>query len=299
MAVSLLLLASHLWCLGAAATGTGEKELLSTPACAVHTDADIGDGPGRCPAATASEEEAPAGPSQRPCTIARVDGMDARTFWTTYAGRQTVIMTGISNNSAFAAASRLPALVRDYGHREVVLASANTFSHDRRTMAFSEYINNHVVGKTVGPESLANDTWYFFGDHRNSEWAELFDLYAMPAVAIGSRLSFGVGADRSGVPFHFHGPGFSEVFHGHKHWLLYPNDGRMPEFDSGLSAIQWMTQVYPSLREEEKPLECTIGPGEVLYFPNGWYHATLNLGASVFMSTFTDERLHVDTFDSP
>ena len=38
--------------------------------------------------------------------------------------------------------------------------------------------------------------------------------------------------------------------------------------------------------------ECTIGPGEVLYFPSMWMHATLNLDAyNVFMSLFIDPQL--------
>ena len=34
--------------------------------------------------------------------------------------------------------------------------------------------------------------------------------------------------------------------------------------------------------------ECTIVPGDILYFPSGWYHATLNLNScTAFVSTFT------------
>jgi hypothetical protein len=38
------------------------------------------------------------------------------------------------------------------------------------------------------------------------------------------------------------------------------------------------------------PYECTIKPGELIYFPAQWYHSTLNLDKyTTFMSTFTDE----------
>ena len=38
--------------------------------------------------------------------------------------------------------------------------------------------------------------------------------------------------------------------------------------------------------------ECTIQPGEILYFPPMWMHATLNLDAyNVFMSLFIDPQL--------
>jgi hypothetical protein len=39
------------------------------------------------------------------------------------------------------------------------------------------------------------------------------------------------------------------------------------------------------------PLECTLEPGEAIYFPTGWWHATLNLDPyNVFASVFTHER---------
>ena len=33
-------------------------------------------------------------------------------------------------------------------------------------------------------------------------------------------------------------------------------------------------------------LDCTLGPGELLYIPLNWHHSTLNIGDSVFMSSF-------------
>eukprot|EP00758_Cryptobia_borreli_P004821 Tbor_TRINITY_DN4598_c0_g2::TRINITY_DN4598_c0_g2_i2::g.15763::m.15763 len=36
----------------------------------------------------------------------------------------------------------------------------------------------------------------------------------------------------------------------------------------------------------DKFFDCTLGVGELLYIPTRWHHATLNIGESVFMSTF-------------
>ena len=39
-------------------------------------------------------------------------------------------------------------------------------------------------------------------------------------------------------------------------------------------------------------LECVTGPGEMLYFPSSWMHATLNVDEyNVFMSLFLDFQL--------
>ena len=40
-----------------------------------------------------------------------------------------------------------------------------------------------------------------------------------------------------------------------------------------------------------KPLECTLNPGDLIYFPDGWHHATINLDTyTVFVSAFTTEH---------
>jgi len=126
------------------------------------------------------------------------------------------------------------------------------------------------------------------------------------------RYSFGVGGHRSGVPFHFHGSALAEVMHGRKRWFLYPPvdeaaastaspfssttaasdpDLPFPAFRPSLTQLQWLHQLYPTLSTVDRPLQCTLHPGELIYIPSRWYHATLNLGAvSVFVSSFVDDQ---------
>jgi dTDP-4-dehydrorhamnose 3,5-epimerase-like enzyme len=33
---------------------------------------------------------------------------------------------------------------------------------------------------------------------------------------------------------------------------------------------------------------CTVAEGEAIYFPDGWWHATLNLDETVFISSFVN-----------
>ncbi|XP_066053866.1 jmjC domain-containing protein 8 isoform X2 [Chamaea fasciata] len=68
-------------------------------------------------------------------------------------------------------------------------------------------------------------------------------------------------------------------------WFLYPPD-KTPHFHPNETTLAWLQHTYPTLPPAQRPLECTLRPGEVLYFPDRWWHATLNLDTSVFISTF-------------
>lgn len=112
-----------------------------------------------------------------------------------------------------------------------------------------------------------------------------------PVAKRAVALSFGVGWSGSGVSWHVHGAGYSEVLWGRKRWLLYPpsagRDWLPPGFDPNASTASWVEQVLPRLPAQERPLDCVIGPGEVLYFPSQWAHATLNLSPfTAFVSSF-------------
>jgi oxalate decarboxylase/phosphoglucose isomerase-like protein (cupin superfamily) len=48
--------------------------------------------------------------------------------------------------------------------------------------------------------------------------------------------------------------------------------------------VLWVTQVYPCLREGERPLEVVQHPGETIFVPAGWWHCVLNLETSVALT---------------
>lgn len=141
-------------------------------------------------------------------------------------------------------------------------------------------------------------------------------------------LAFGIGNIGSGVQWHIHGPGFSETIHGKKHWVLYPpecepnydlNFASRHWMEYSYSTLEdlttneiqyqkrnheefwqrWITrpeqqqqtpppQVEVGCYSRRKPWECTVHEGEVIYFPNLWHHATINLEKyTVFVSSFT------------
>lgn len=107
-----------------------------------------------------------------------------------------------------------------------------------------------------------------------------------------------------GVQWHVHGPGFSEVYHGRKRWMLYrPEYYHAIEFDPDQTALQWLLDTNKSnLFGPSKlapPICCTINPKEVLYFPPMWPHAILNIGETVSSDGSFLFSKHLQTISLP
>uniref|UniRef100_A0A3Q2XMF9 Jumonji domain containing 8 n=1 Tax=Hippocampus comes TaxID=109280 RepID=A0A3Q2XMF9_HIPCM len=203
-----------------------------------------------------------------------------------YAYSTPVVITGLTDNTKFRSLCSKWNLLTTYGDRQVRLSTANTYSYTKVDMSFRDYVDDLL--RPQSPDVLGSDTLYMFGDNNLSEWRSLLDVYEPPAFLLPGThraFSFGIAGPGTGVPFHWHGPGFSEVIYGRKRWFLYPPD-EGPPFHPNMSTLSWLRDVYPGLPPHQAPLQCTIRPGQVLYFPDRWWHATLNLDTSIFISTF-------------
>ena len=235
-----------------------------------------------------------------PCSVPQEPAdLTSAAFNSYYREKMPVVIVNATQTSGarFRALTTLESLTEQFGQLEVTLSSANAHSYGRRRALISEYVQS-MHGLSWHDKS-ADGLFYFFGEH-GPELQPLLSQYALPRfadslswAAVGARgsasahppaLSFGVAADGSGVPFHFHNDGFSEVMHGAKRWLLYPS--KPPRYDVNATSTQWLERVYPNLTRQERPYDCTIEPGDLLYFPSDWYHAIVNVGVTVFMSTF-------------
>ena len=85
----------------------------------------------------------------------------------------------------------------------------------------------------------------------------------------------------SGVAYHAHGAAINVMAFGAKRWFLQP-----PGWSAGptwrrladpwLSTVEYLANVHPHLPPEEAPIECMQRPGEVVFVPAGWQHATVN-----------------------
>jgi hypothetical protein len=275
------------------------------------------------------------------CNIDKVSLLSLDKFERVYNRKKPVIVQGGEDSNAhFRKMVQKENLLADFGKIEVMLGSANAYTKGVRKATLSEYVHN------IRPHDLSKSgkaTEYLFGNTHGPEWDTLLKHYTHPPLERASgdytTLSYGMGGKFSGVPFHGHGPGWSEVLIGAKHWFLYPPKVPPPEFDPDQAQVAWYRDVYPRVHalpsnisasantpsfgvrmqgappisyggareritqkakgnedgevDDEEPLplplhECTIGPGDLLYFPAHWQHATLNLGDyNVFVSAFT------------
>uniref|UniRef100_A0A914V3K6 JmjC domain-containing protein n=1 Tax=Plectus sambesii TaxID=2011161 RepID=A0A914V3K6_9BILA len=222
-----------------------------------------------------------------PCNIEREDAgsLTQDQFESRYAYTVPVILTNF-DNSRFRELTARETILAEWGDKEVHLNSANTYSYRRVPTTFATYINDYLKPQSL--DKLGNETLYLFGDIDQKVWKPLLKQYIQPPWKVPghtSALSFGIAGAGTGVPFHFHGPGFAEVIYGRKRWFLYPYDER-PEFNPDNTTLEWFLHDYPKLVGDLKPFECVLQPGEVIYFPDRWWHATLNCETSIFISTF-------------
>ncbi|XP_042208970.1 jmjC domain-containing protein 8-like [Homarus americanus] len=222
-----------------------------------------------------------------PCNIVVQDGsLTQEEFLERYAYSEPVVIKGASHNQLFQSRTRHTALLERYGHMTIRLSSANSYSYAKRDISFRDYCDHHLHPQQL--TTLGNETFYFFGDNNGDEWQDILDLYQHPPYYLPYHLpalSFGLAGPGTGVPFHFHGPGFAETIWGRKRWFMYPPDVN-PNFHPNRTTLQWLIEDYPKMKDDPNLYECTLLPGEIIYFPDKWWHATLNLDSSVFISTF-------------
>eukprot|EP01134_Creolimax_fragrantissima_P005309 CFRG5309T1 len=223
------------------------------------------------------------------CTIPREENISTQRFMSEYVSpEKPVIITKSTDNADFLAMTTKAALLKYMGNAAIILSSANAHSYEKRIDVLERYISQNMDPQSI--DTSADNIMYMFGDNYSPGWAEFLTSYQRPPYlnsdVIGS-ISFGMGGDGSGVPFHRHGAVFAEVLHGHKRWYLYPKGStEPPKSHPNRTTLLWTLEHYPTLAKHELPMECVLGANEVLYIPNEWWHATLNLAQSVFISVF-------------
>ncbi|XP_072457561.1 jmjC domain-containing protein 8 isoform X3 [Notamacropus eugenii] len=198
------------------------------------------------------------------CTVDRRANLTYAEFIHQYAFSKPVILQRLTNNTLFQDLCSKEKLLAEFGDFRIRLSTANTYSYQKVDLSFQDYVEQLL--QPQDPNSLGNDTLYFFGDNNFTEWGRLFQHYSPPPFRLlgtTEAYSFGIAGAGSGVPFHWHGPGYSEVIFGRKRWFLYPPE-KTPDFHPNKTTLAWLRDTYPALPITERPLQCTVQAGAVL-----------------------------------
>lgn len=173
------------------------------------------------------------------------------------------VFQNLSRNVALSTMVSRQNLISRFGNVPVKLTSSNSYSHGDEAMTMAEYIFQHVdqdVHTTGSNESL-----YLFGNNYDGVFNTMAKLYEVPPCKFCEKAgakTMGMGGKNSGVSFHFHGPGFSEVVIGAKQWFLFPPTvNPVPGFHPNMTMKQWASDIFPTLSENDNVYQCVIHPG--------------------------------------
>jgi len=220
-----------------------------------------------------------------------------------FENQQPVILTGGSRRDQiknFQEICSIETLTKRYHNVTITASAGDQYSSGSKAMTFGYFSEKYLHQRHS--QSKANKIYYLFGGNQEV-WEDLFPHYPTTEIhtlAAEERLrnsdrqipsdprdmfafSFGIGGDRSGVPLHEHFHVLNEVIHGKKHMLLYP-PGSETGLEWDMTSANWYRDVYPTLTN--KPMECILEPGDAVYIPDYWMHATINYGITVFMAVF-------------
>lgn len=101
-----------------------------------------------------------------------------------------------------------------------------------------------------------------------------FHDYHAQVISFGKR-----NQQFSGPAFHAHLRSASELLQGRKHWVIFP-PGQVPAngFNPFENLADWRERVYPTLTgADAEPIEVIQEAGQVVFIPEGWYHAAQTL----------------------
>lgn len=99
---------------------------------------------------------------------------------------------------------------------------------------------------------------------------------SIPAWMRCSMVVVSTGPGGSGVAFHKHGTAWLALQQGRKRWWLYPPQGPPKEaYDAvALCPASQLPEVISHLSPKHRPIEILQQPGDVVFVPALWWHAT-------------------------
>jgi len=93
--------------------------------------------------------------------------------------------------------------------------------------------------------------------------------------------NFLLGPRGSGLPFHQHTQTWQGLAFGRKGWYVVPSDRMSASLDELVGTFAYPVRAWHDkvkhLPVGQRPLYCEQNPGEIIWIPDRWWHATINL----------------------
>lgn len=235
--------------------------------------------------------------------LARLEAPDAETFARDWlARREPVVLTGLTRGWAPPSIWTPDAMGARWGNARVVAAelARGTLRDDPHQGVLFRRIALRTFTASLGTSGSARHyvmapTWNF---------PPLFqETYRVPPYCAGAphlRAKVWLGKGGTVTPLHRDVPHNLHVhLHGRKRWLLFPPGTRgmyprglfsgMPNF-SCVDPERPDAAAHPRFGRVPARL-ATLGPGETLFIPHGWWHHTRSLDDAVAMNFWWGGRL--------
>lgn len=175
--------------------------------------------------------------------------------------------------------------IKEYGKlnfKEVVVPYAESFGYsDGTNMStnLQKFIAKMDRISQMGANEYPSQPSYIFEPIKDD--SPLLSDFTIPSILDPelthismSQLQFYIGPALSGAPGHFHRSAWNALIYGKKRWFLYPPT----------EAFYSRKHVWSWWQQQSKPIgamECIQYPGDLVFVPDMWGHAVLNLRESV------------------
>ena len=261
------------------------------------------------------------------CTIERLDeaAWEARFMDEFYLKKPAILKWDSSEAlAALRARTERQVLMRDHGR---VTVNVDRFRNlwqpgSSKTAALSEYVESippasgeylFDTGEFLKETGLDRDWRTAPGLVQTGHYRDSSDpagrsrrggFAEAPAVGqpVTGIITIALGGDKQGIPFHWHGDAYSVQLHGAKLWVIFA-PGQMPSSGFLLSETleQWLEGRQHQRVDENLAIpsayQCVQKPGELLYVPEGFYHATSCIGDAVAITQHSVDNVHGSAYD--
>jgi hypothetical protein len=185
-------------------------------------------------------------------------------------------------------------LISQVTSNELNLHIYQTMDLKLKQMSISQYIS-HIVN------SNHSNTLYLFGSNDGPEWQTFLSkfpsivyselLFNCTAFINHGEMLFGAAPGNSGLPWHSHDGGISEIIIGHKRWFFNPPEADPINVSPFANISTWYADHIQNPHKNPSVISCDVESGGIIYYPPKWSHAVLNIAPwNTCISTFIDMR---------